>query len=126
MKWTTKQEECLRAHSHEGVFAATMALYQELGVSRNVNAVKVHAHRMGLSMALRYVCPKCGHVGPPRDFRFGDGLCEACHVDRTADELDRRNEILDREYQQKVKEAYRKHAKMRQRNARKKRRNGNL
>lgn len=124
MKWTTRQEEVLRAHAAEGLLPATLALLEECGVGRSPTSVKVHAHRMGLSLAERYVCPECGHVGGPHDFRFGDGLCEACHVKRKCRELDRQDEALEREYQQRVDSAYKEHAKMRQRVSRHSRRLG--
>lgn len=118
MEWTTRQNMVLEEHAREGARSCTLALVEELGVERSVGSVKMHASRMGLSLAERHTCPECGHEGGPHDFRFNDGLCEACHVMRKARELDSRNSVLEREYRRRVGEAYRDHAKMRQRNKR--------
>lgn len=116
-KWTTAQEQLIRDHAGEGIDAVCAYLYQA-GTPRSTSAVRSHAARMGVSLRVRFTCPACGHIGGPGDFRFGDGLCEACHVKRKAEALDRKNEILEREYRQRLKQAERENARMRKRTQR--------
>lgn len=118
MEWTTGQNRVLEEHACEGARSCAAALMEELGIERSVASVKMHASRMGLSLAERYACPQCGHFGGPHDFRFHDGLCEACHVRRKSHEIDSLNAELEREYQRRVKAAYTENATMRKRTQR--------
>jgi len=83
-RWKAKEEEYLVAHAADGADSVAAAL------GRSVASVKVHASRMGVSLAVRHHCPRCGRWSyTPLSVRTG--WCRKCSVEASADSAAERN-----------------------------------
>jgi hypothetical protein len=81
MKWTAGQDETLRECASQGARVCAHEIKRVHGIQRTPNAVRVHAHRIGVSLYAYEVCPGCGRT--TKKLRR-DGLCGACHERRLA------------------------------------------
>lgn len=76
MRWSRWEVDCLVVHAGEGAEAVA----QRLG--RSVASVQVMASRLGISLARRWECPRCGKVTylplSPKT-----GACRICTVEET-------------------------------------------
>ena len=54
MTWTSSEVRYLEEHAGDGAVAIAEAL------GKSVTAIEVQAHRYGLSLRKRWLCPKCG------------------------------------------------------------------
>lgn len=83
-RWTRREEAYLCGHAGEGSKAIAAAL------GRSVGSVKVHASRLGVSLRLSTICPRCGHVTHSPLVKWS-GWCRKCSVDESADRAAERN-----------------------------------
>ena len=95
MRWTTSQDEILRAYGHEGVVAIQRRLLDECGVEHTVRAIEMHASRIHASLKVRGVCPECGVIGAAANRQ--SGLCPLCSSRQHVEEARAFNEILREE-----------------------------
>ena len=89
-KWSVKETEYLEQHAHEG--ARTIA--RELG--RSVNAIQIKARREGISLRIRYYCPKCGRWWF-KPLHMKTGWCQECT------KLDRNRRLQAQLYEEEVR-----------------------
>lgn len=69
--WTTREIAYMEEHASEGAQAVAAAL------GRSAESVRQAASRYGVSLRVRWHCPRCGHVVySPLSARTG--WCEAC------------------------------------------------
>lgn len=78
--WTNREVRYLADHAGDGVdsIAATLC--------RSVDSVKAQAHRMGLSLRMRWQCPRCGRM-TYHPLNRATGWCSACTKEEHAREL---------------------------------------
>lgn len=77
-RWTRREEAYLSDHAGDGSRAVAEAL------GRSTASVKVHASRLGISLRLSTICPRCGHVTHSPLVKWS-GWCRKCSVDESAD-----------------------------------------
>lgn len=104
--WKPYEEEYLVAHSRDGV----QAIADNLG--RSVSSVKSQAHRMGISLAVRHLCPNCGRE-TFKPLSNETGWCRRCTVMASADKAALANRKL-REEVKREEEAIREEVRRRQ------------
>lgn len=102
MYWTTDEIRYMDEHSWDGV----EAIAEHLGRTRD--SVAMQAHRYGISLAMRWRCPRCGSVSR-RPLNPSTGWCANCTKEarreriseevRELEEEARRSEREDRERQ---------------------------
>lgn len=121
MRWTTRQEEVLRAWGHYGVEAVQRALVRECGARHSLRAIEMHASRIHVSLRVRQVCPECGAVGVR--LQRVSGLCARCTELLHVEEERAFGELLELEAAgcdegPEIEEARREWARLRQKNSR--------
>lgn len=80
MTWTSSEVRYLEEHAGDGAAAIAEAL------GKSVTAVEVQAHRYGLSLRKRWLCPKCGmETFKPLSNRTG--WCVSCTREQRAAEI---------------------------------------
>lgn len=80
MTWTSSEVRYLEEHAGDGAAAIAEAL------GKSVTAVEVQAHRYGLSLRKRWLCPKCGReTFKPLSNRTG--WCVSCTREQRAAEI---------------------------------------
>lgn len=90
MHWTSREIAYLEAHAHEGAQAIAEAL------GKTVSSVQLQAHRYGISLRKRWICPKCGEeVYTP--LAKWTGWCRQCTTEESRDKALRKNEEVRRE-----------------------------
>lgn len=88
MRWTTREIRYLEEHASEGAEAIAKAL----GCSPS--AVQWQAHTYGISLRIKWQCPRCGHwVYKPLNPKTG--WCAACTKAKRRERLER--EVRDME-----------------------------
>lgn len=122
MRWTEEEDEILLAYRYEGSEAISQRLWDELGVVRSVRSVEMRAHRLGVSLAVRSVCPGCGATGVK--INRTTGLCRKCSERQHLEEELAFHEILEAERaeaeadSEEIDELHRRREKARQANSR--------
>ncbi|ANE22433.1 hypothetical protein AAY81_04075 [Denitrobacterium detoxificans] len=91
MRWTTEQDDALRAAASTGAAGARTRIFVECGVLHTEEAVIRRASRLGVSLARYEICPECGRKVPKLD---RDGRCRVCHKRWLATEQRKKNERL--------------------------------
>ena len=89
-RWSQSEEDYLTAHAGDGAAAIAEAL------GRTVSSVKTHASRMGLSLVIRYHCPRCGKY-TYRPLTKWTGWCRSCSIEESADTAALKNKQIRRE-----------------------------
>ncbi|MBR0403795.1 MAG: hypothetical protein IJI68_01025 [Eggerthellaceae bacterium] len=89
-RWTQAEEDYLRSHAGSGAAAIAEAL------GRTVASVKVHASRMGVSLVVRYHCPRCGR-NTYRPLTKWTGWCRSCSIEESAGKAALKNRQIRRE-----------------------------
>lgn len=88
--WSTSEVEYLCAHAGDGAASVAHAL------NRSVQAVKIQAHRYGISLRKRWHCPRCGNTTftplSPKS-----GWCSACSKEEQAIETARQIALMERD-----------------------------
>lgn len=80
MTWTSSEVRYLEEHAGDGAAAIAEAL------GKSVTAIEVQAHRYGLSLRKRWLCPKCGReTFKPLSNRTG--WCVSCTREQRATEI---------------------------------------
>lgn len=80
MTWTSSEVRYLEEHAGDGA----VAIAETLG--KSVTAIEVQAHRYGLSLRKRWLCPKCGReTFKPLSNRTG--WCVSCTREQRAAEI---------------------------------------
>lgn len=75
-KWTPEQNQLLHECAQLGAKKCQELIRKQFGVSRNVEAVRRHAFRIGASISRESRrCPMCGSM---LDIQ-SDGFCRTCH-----------------------------------------------
>ena len=93
-QWSTHELSVLRDSAHLGPEAASAAIWALCGTKRSAGACQRQASRMGVSTAIRRVCPVCGHTSrSPADFT-PEGVCRACNAKALAERQRREVELL--------------------------------
>lgn len=77
MRWTDEQDRIMRELASRGAEAVAKAIKAKTGVSRSVEAVKMHASREGVSLLPHETCPGCGTT--VRKLHRDTGLCPVCN-----------------------------------------------
>lgn len=77
-RWTPKEEAYLEDHAGDGAEAIADAL------GRTIPSVKTHASRLGVSLVIRYHCPRCGKYSY-RPLGKKSGWCRRCTIEESAD-----------------------------------------
>jgi uncharacterized Fe-S cluster-containing radical SAM superfamily enzyme len=75
--WTTAQEQLLREYGSLGAKRCAELLAEQYGVKRSVQAIQMHASRIGVSLYEYHTCIHCGRKA--KKLRH-TGLCEVCHL----------------------------------------------
>lgn len=96
MTWTSSEVRYLEEHAGDG--AATIA--EALG--KSVTAIEVQAHRYGLSLRKRWLCPKCGReTFKPLSNRTG--WCVSCTREQRASEIAEQVRAMEEEVRREDK-----------------------
>lgn len=93
MQWSTHELSVLRDAAHLGPEAASAAIWALCGTRRTAGACQRQASRMGVSTAVRGVCPVCGFTGRRADFT-PEGVCRACNAKALAERQRREVELV--------------------------------
>ena len=89
-RWKKAEETYLTEHAGDGAEAIAKAL------GRSVSSVKTHASRMGLSLVIRYHCPRCGKYTYTPLTKWS-GWCRTCSVRESADTAALKNRRIRKE-----------------------------
>lgn len=93
-RWSTLQEQVLWEHGNEGADRCAAIIRNLYGVSREPEAVRRHAYRIGAPMLRYEICPDCGRKVKSLT---REGVCRVCHQRQLADRQRERNARLMRE-----------------------------
>lgn len=77
--WTTHELDVLRQYAHMGTETVSAAIWHLCGKRRTPSACQRQASRMGISTALRRVCPVCGFTSTRHHDFTNEGICQACN-----------------------------------------------
>lgn len=92
--WSTHELAVLRDAAHMGPAAASAAIWAACRTRRSPAACQRQASRMGVSTAVRRVCPVCGFTSrKASDFTDGD-VCRRCNNRMLADIKRREVELI--------------------------------
>lgn len=91
--WNSSEIGYLEQHAGEGAQAVADAL------GRSVSSVTHQAHRWGISLRIRQVCPRCGHV-TYSPLSPKTGWCAACNLEMHRDRAQERNAAIRREVEE--------------------------
>ena len=89
-RWSQREEDYLSNHAGDG--AATIA--EALG--RTVWSVRCKASEMGVSLVVRYHCPRCGRY-TYRPLTKWTGWCRSCSIEESTDTAAMKNREIRRE-----------------------------
>lgn len=92
MRWTSRQEEILTLNAPLGAEACRKVIHRETGVIRSVSSIKMHASRVGVSLAKANPCPICGE---PLKAGAKGRICAACRYERGIERQIRRSDYLE-------------------------------
>lgn len=96
MTWTSSEVRYLEEHAGDGAAAIAEAL------GKSVTAVEVQAHRYGLSLRKRWLCPKCGReTFKPLSNRTG--WCVSCTREQRASEIAEQVRAMEEEVRREDK-----------------------
>ena len=96
MTWTSSEVRYLEEHAGDGAAAIAEAL------GKSVTAIEVQAHRYGLSLRKRWLCPKCGReTFKPLSNRTG--WCVACTREQRASEIAEQVRAMEEEVRREDK-----------------------
>jgi len=89
-RWTTREVSYLAAHATEGAEAIAAHL------GRSVKSVKCCAARYGISLQVRYFCPRCSrYVLAPLSPK--SGWCRTCSIRESHDNAAQKNNEVRKE-----------------------------
>ena len=89
-RWKAHEESYLQEHAGDGAQAIADAL------GRSIQSVKSHASRMGVSLCVRWHCPKCGKY-TYKPLTKWSGWCRRCSIEESADTAAMKNRKIRRE-----------------------------
>lgn len=89
-RWSQREEDYLSAHAGDGAEAVAEAL------GRSVWSVRCKASEMGVSLVVRYHCPRCGRY-TYRPLTKWTGWCRSCSIEESADTAAMKNREIRRE-----------------------------
>lgn len=89
-RWSEADESYLADHAGDGAEAIAKAL------GRTVSSVQTHASRMGVSLVVRYHCPRCGRY-TYRPLTKWSGWCRRCSIEESADTAALKNKQIRKE-----------------------------
>lgn len=96
MTWTSSEVRYLEEHAGDGAAAIAEAL------GKSVTAIEVQAHRYGLSLRKRWLCPKCGReTFKPLSNRTG--WCVSCTREQRASEIAEQVRAMEEEVRREDK-----------------------
>lgn len=96
MTWTSSEVRYLEEHAGDGAEAIAEAL------GKSVTAIEVQAHRYGLSLRKRWLCPKCGReTFKPLSSRTG--WCVSCTREQRAAEIAEQVRAMEEEVRREDK-----------------------
>ena len=95
-RWKDSEETYLTEHAGDGAEAIAKAL------GRSVSSVQTHASRMGLSLVVRYHCPRCGRV-TYKPLSKRSGWCRRCSIEESADTAALKNRQIRKEIAEEEK-----------------------
>lgn len=96
MTWTSSEVRYLEEHAGDGAAAIAEAL------GKSVTAIEVQAHRYGLSLRKRWLCPKCGReTFKPLSSRTG--WCVSCTREQRAAEIAEQVRAMEEEVRREDK-----------------------
>lgn len=96
MTWTSSEVSYLEEHAGDGAAAIAEAL------GKSVTAIEVQAHRYGLSLRKRWLCPKCGReTFKPLSNRTG--WCASCTREQRAAEIAEQVRAMEEEVRREDK-----------------------
>lgn len=96
MTWTSSEVRYLEEHAGDGAEAIAEAL------GKSVTAIEVQAHRYGLSLRKRWLCPKCGgETFKPLSSRTG--WCVSCTREQRAAEIAEQVRAMEEEVRREDK-----------------------
>ncbi len=89
-RWSQAEEDYLRKNAGNGAQAVAEVL------GRSVRAVQCKASEMGVSLVVRYHCPRCGKT-TYRPLSTRTGWCRKCSIDESADAAALKNRRIRKE-----------------------------
>ncbi|MEE1469238.1 MAG: hypothetical protein U0J86_08795 [Collinsella sp.] len=96
MTWTSSEVRYLEEHAGDGAVAIAEAL------GKSVTAIEAQAHRYGLSLRKRWLCPKCGReTFKPLSNRTG--WCVSCTREQRAAEIAEQVRAMEEEVRREDK-----------------------
>jgi hypothetical protein len=95
MRWTEGQDDVIRECCYRGAVYVADEIFRRFGVRRDPHAVEMRASRIGVSLAVRSTCPRCGAVGVR--LRQSTGLCALCTTELFRDKAKAFNDLLEAE-----------------------------
>ncbi len=95
-RWKKAEETYLAEHAGDGA----EAIAEKLG--RSVSSVQTHASRMGISLVIRYHCPRCGKYTYTPLAKWS-GWCRACSIRESADTAAVKNRQIRKEIAEEKK-----------------------
>lgn len=96
MTWTSSEVRYLEEHAGDGAVAIAEAL------GKSVTAIEMQAHRYGLSLRKRWLCPKCGReTFKPLSNRTG--WCVSCTREQRAAEIAEQVRAMEEEVRREDK-----------------------
>lgn len=122
MRWTEEQEAILYEYGNKGPEYCARLISQRFHVHRSAEATKRHANRIGASMMVFSVCPRCGNA--VRKLNRSSGFCATCNYRFLTEQLKRTRETLKGGDFDGYQEAKRGYDRERQAASREKRRYG--
>lgn len=88
--WSSSEIGYLEQHAGEGAQAVADAL------GRSISSVTHQAHKWGISLRVRHVCPKCGHA-TRSPLSPKTGWCVACNLEMHRDRAIEHDAAIRRE-----------------------------
>lgn len=89
-RWSRAEEDYLAEHAGDGAQKVADAL------GRSVWSVRCKANEMGVSLVVRYHCPRCGRY-TYRPLTKWTGWCRSCSVEESADSASMKNRQIRKE-----------------------------
>ena len=94
MRWTVEQDKVLYEYGSLGAEECKRILHKKFNVNRSIGAIKVRASRIGASLFIYSVCPRCGSKAATL---MPSGLCRLCHQRELVDNQREANSKLRKE-----------------------------
>lgn len=120
-RWSDEQDEILRTCGSLGVEYCVREIHRQCGVIRSAEATKRHASRIGASLLVYTICPRCGK--PVKQANKQTGLCRVCNERERTERQEAFNTTIRREIRElnderEYQDAKRNHARIRKENSR--------